>query len=127
MSANVIAPTENDRQQACHSLIFAKQVQILHKIHKLHVDWILNTDLSSFNKVKFCKSLIINGIFQTKSFSFHFQVFNDPIHGHIELHPLCVKIIDTPQFQRLRFLKQLGSCYFVYPGATHNRFEHSLG
>ncbi|ESO82808.1 hypothetical protein LOTGIDRAFT_61530, partial [Lottia gigantea] len=54
-------------------------------------------------------------------------VFNDPIHGHIELHPLCVKIIDTPQFQRLRYLKQLGACYFVYPGATHNRFEHSIG
>ncbi|XP_045193463.2 deoxynucleoside triphosphate triphosphohydrolase SAMHD1-like [Mercenaria mercenaria] len=55
------------------------------------------------------------------------KIFNDPIHGHIELHPLCVRIIDTPQFQRLRFIKQLGTCYFVYPGATHNRFEHSLG
>ena len=38
----------------------------------------------------------------------HFQVFNDSIHGHIEVHPLCVKIIDTPQFQRLRNIKQLG-------------------
>ncbi|KAL4234945.1 SAM domain and HD [Mactra antiquata] len=55
------------------------------------------------------------------------KVFNDPIHGHIAIHNVCVKIIDTPQFQRLRFLKQLGTCYFVYPGATHNRFEHSLG
>ena len=55
------------------------------------------------------------------------QVFNDPVHGHMEFHPLLVKIIDTPQFQRLRYLKQLGSCYFVYPGAAHNRFEHSLG
>ncbi|XP_052818005.1 deoxynucleoside triphosphate triphosphohydrolase SAMHD1-like [Mya arenaria] len=55
------------------------------------------------------------------------QVFNDPIHGHIELHPLCVKILDTPEFQRLRFIKQLGTCYFVYPGASHNRFENSLG
>ncbi|WAR11723.1 SAMH1-like protein [Mya arenaria] len=55
------------------------------------------------------------------------KVFNDPIHGLIELHPLCVKIIDTPEFQRLRFLKQLGTAYFVYPGASHNRFEHSLG
>ncbi|WAR11804.1 SAMH1-like protein [Mya arenaria] len=55
------------------------------------------------------------------------KVFNDPIHGLIELHPLCVKIIDTPEFQRLRFLKQLGSTYLVYPGASHNRFEHSLG
>ncbi|XP_051250959.1 deoxynucleoside triphosphate triphosphohydrolase SAMHD1 [Dicentrarchus labrax] len=36
------------------------------------------------------------------------KVFNDPIHGHMELHPLLVKIIDTPQFQRLRNIKQLG-------------------
>uniref|UniRef100_A0A8P4GHA8 HD domain-containing protein n=1 Tax=Dicentrarchus labrax TaxID=13489 RepID=A0A8P4GHA8_DICLA len=55
------------------------------------------------------------------------QVFNDPIHGHMELHPLLVKIIDTPQFQRLRNIKQLGGAYFVYPGASHNRFEHSIG
>uniref|UniRef100_A0A671W541 HD domain-containing protein n=1 Tax=Sparus aurata TaxID=8175 RepID=A0A671W541_SPAAU len=55
------------------------------------------------------------------------NVFNDPIHGHLELHPLLIKIIDTPQFQRLRFIKQLGGAYFVYPGASHNRFEHSIG
>ncbi|NWZ40987.1 SAMH1 triphosphohydrolase, partial [Brachypodius atriceps] len=55
------------------------------------------------------------------------KVFNDPIHGHIELHPLLVRIIDTPQFQRLRYIKQLGGTYFVFPGASHNRFEHSLG
>ncbi|XP_049437954.1 deoxynucleoside triphosphate triphosphohydrolase SAMHD1-like isoform X3 [Epinephelus fuscoguttatus] len=55
------------------------------------------------------------------------KVFNDPIHGHMELHPLLVKIIDTPQFQRLRNIKQLGGAYFVYPGASHNRFEHSIG
>ena len=55
------------------------------------------------------------------------QVFNDPIHGHIELHPLMVWIIGTPQFQRLRHIKQLGGTYFVYPGGSHNRFEHSLG
>uniref|UniRef100_A0A9J8CDE6 HD domain-containing protein n=1 Tax=Cyprinus carpio carpio TaxID=630221 RepID=A0A9J8CDE6_CYPCA len=55
------------------------------------------------------------------------KIFNDPIHGHIELHPLLVKITDTPQFQRLRHIKQLGGTYLVYPGASHNRFEHSLG
>ena len=54
-------------------------------------------------------------------------MFNDPVHGHTEIHPLCVKIIDTPQFQRLRYLKQLGACYFVYPGAAHNRYEHCIG
>ncbi|XP_070575481.1 deoxynucleoside triphosphate triphosphohydrolase SAMHD1-like [Ptychodera flava] len=59
--------------------------------------------------------------------SCHLKVFNDPIHGHIELHPLCIRIIDTPQFQRLRDIKQLGACYLVFPGAAHNRFEHSIG
>ncbi|KAK1898152.1 Deoxynucleoside triphosphate triphosphohydrolase SAMHD1 [Dissostichus eleginoides] len=55
------------------------------------------------------------------------MVFNDPIHGSMELTPLLVKIIDTPQFQRLRYIKQLGAGYLVYPGASHNRFEHSIG
>uniref|UniRef100_A0A8C5A591 HD domain-containing protein n=1 Tax=Gadus morhua TaxID=8049 RepID=A0A8C5A591_GADMO len=58
---------------------------------------------------------------------FSINVFNDPIHGHIELHPLLVKIMDTPQFQRLRNIKQLGGAYLVFPGASHNRFEHSIG
>ncbi|MGH0171308.1 UNVERIFIED_CONTAM: hypothetical protein FKN15_061259 [Acipenser sinensis] len=55
------------------------------------------------------------------------KIFNDPIHGHIELHPLLVRIIDTPQFQRLHYIKQLGGAFFVFPGASHNRFEHSIG
>ncbi|XP_068218155.1 deoxynucleoside triphosphate triphosphohydrolase SAMHD1-like [Palaemon carinicauda] len=55
------------------------------------------------------------------------KFFNDAIHGIIQLPPLCVKVVDTPQFQRLRFIKQLGSSYFVYPAASSNRFEHSLG
>ncbi|MBN3274665.1 SAMH1 triphosphohydrolase, partial [Polyodon spathula] len=55
------------------------------------------------------------------------KIFNDPIHGHIELHPLLVHIIDTPQFQRLHYIKQLGGAFFVFPGASHNRFEHSIG
>ncbi|XP_030623579.1 deoxynucleoside triphosphate triphosphohydrolase SAMHD1-like [Chanos chanos] len=57
----------------------------------------------------------------------HMKVFNDPIHGHIEIHPLLVRIIDTPQFQRLRHIKQLGGTYLVFPGASHNRFEHCIG
>lgn len=55
------------------------------------------------------------------------QVFNDPVHGSIELSEICVKIIDTKWFQRLRYIKQLGAVYYVYPGATHCRFEHSIG
>ncbi|KAI9002319.1 hypothetical protein BC832DRAFT_593626 [Gaertneriomyces semiglobifer] len=55
------------------------------------------------------------------------KVLNDPIHGHIELDEVCMHVIDTPQFQRLRDLKQLGSAYFVFPGAANNRFEHCIG
>ncbi|KAF9189482.1 SAM domain and HD [Haplosporangium sp. Z 767] len=55
------------------------------------------------------------------------KYINDPIHGHVLLDSDCLSCIDTPQFQRLRDLKQLGSAYYVFPGATHNRFEHSIG
>ncbi|KAF9350195.1 SAM domain and HD [Mortierella sp. AD094] len=55
------------------------------------------------------------------------KYINDPIHGHVLLDIDCLSCIDTPQFQRLRDLKQLGSAYYVFPGATHNRFEHSIG
>ncbi|KAJ3409877.1 SAM domain and HD [Chytridiales sp. JEL 0842] len=58
---------------------------------------------------------------------FYNKSVNDPIHGLFELEDYCWSFIDTPQYQRLRDLKQLGSAYFVFPGASHNRFEHSLG
>lgn len=52
---------------------------------------------------------------------------NDPIHGLIILPGELFQVIDTPEFQRLRDIKQLGGMYFVFPGAVHNRFEHCLG
>ncbi|CAI7999444.1 Deoxynucleoside triphosphate triphosphohydrolase SAMHD1 [Geodia barretti] len=57
----------------------------------------------------------------------HSKIINDPIHGHIQLDSILIKIIDTPQFQRLRDIKQLGCTYRVFPGASHNRFEHAIG
>ncbi len=55
------------------------------------------------------------------------KVIRDPIHGYIELDGLALSLIDTPQVQRLRRIKQLGFSNLVYPGANHTRFEHSLG
>eukprot|EP00466_Bigelowiella_natans_P005633 jgi/Bigna1/54942/estExt_Genewise1Plus.C_460056 len=51
----------------------------------------------------------------------------DPVHGFIPAPKAIWQIIDTPQFKRLQDLKQLGSCYYVYLGASHHRFEHSIG
>jgi HD superfamily phosphohydrolase len=51
----------------------------------------------------------------------------DPIHGSIELTPSETAVVDSPFFQRLRNIKQMGFAEFSYPGATHNRYCHSLG
>lgn len=51
----------------------------------------------------------------------------DAIHEHIELDDYVWEIVDTVEFQRLRNLKQLGNCHFIFPGGTHSRFEHSIG
>ena len=51
----------------------------------------------------------------------------DVIHGFIEIPEYIVKIIDTVEFQRLRYIKQLGAASYVFPSATHTRFAHSIG
>ncbi len=51
----------------------------------------------------------------------------DPIHGAIEVNRGEISILDSPEFQRLRLIKQLGFSEFSFPGAVHNRYIHSLG
>lgn len=51
----------------------------------------------------------------------------DPVHGLICLPDVCMHFIDTPEFQRLRDLKQTGSCHLVYMGSHNTRFDHSVG
>lgn len=53
--------------------------------------------------------------------------FRDPIHGFIEVRQHELEIINTKAFQRLRNIKQLAMTYYVYLGAEHTRFGHSLG
>ena len=51
----------------------------------------------------------------------------DPIHGAIELTPEERALVDSPQYQRLRNVKQLGFADLAFPGATHTRYAHGLG
>jgi HD superfamily phosphohydrolase len=55
------------------------------------------------------------------------KTIHDSIYGSIELGEDASSIISTGEFQRTNTIKQLGFTYLVFPGATHSRFEHSLG
>src|ERR1700754_393823 len=61
------------------------------------------------------------------------RIYRDPVHNIIRLRTgtdegrLMVRLIDAPEFQRLRRIKQLGLALYTYQGAEHSRFTHSLG
>lgn len=55
------------------------------------------------------------------------KTIRDPVHGDITFSQEEMALIDTPEFQRLRGIRQLGTSHLVFPGAQHSRFEHSLG
>jgi HD superfamily phosphohydrolase len=61
------------------------------------------------------------------------RIYRDPVHNIIRLRTdtreglLLVRLIDAPEFQRLRRIKQLGLALYTYQGAEHSRFAHSLG
>lgn len=56
------------------------------------------------------------------------RAYRDPVHDFITItDPLLMELIDTPEFQRLRRIRQLGATYGTYHGAEHSRFGHSLG
>lgn len=56
-----------------------------------------------------------------------FEILRDPLWNNVRVDELTLQLIDTDIFQRLRYVRQLGLAYLVYPGATHTRFEHAVG
>ena len=57
----------------------------------------------------------------------HIHEIRDAVHVFVHLDSEERKVLDSRPFQRLRHIHQLAMTYLVYPGATHRRFEHSLG
>jgi len=55
------------------------------------------------------------------------RTIRDPLWQNVVLDASAAAVVDTPEFQRLRRVKQLGFAHLVYPGAVHNRFLHALG
>src|SRR5690625_752155 len=56
------------------------------------------------------------------------KVFKDPVHRYVRVRDRVIwDLIATPEFQRLRRIKQLGTTYLTFHGAEHSRFNHSLG
>lgn len=56
-----------------------------------------------------------------------FKIVQDPLNGPIKVEGVFLKLIDSPEMQRLRYIKMLGLCNLVFPEANHTRFSHSLG
>ncbi|HEU5039847.1 MAG TPA: HD domain-containing protein [Gemmatimonadales bacterium] len=56
-----------------------------------------------------------------------FEIIRDPLWDNIRLDRAALLALDTPAVQRLRYVRQVGHAFLVYPGATHTRFEHALG
>src|SRR3954467_2349203 len=55
------------------------------------------------------------------------EIIRDPLWNNVAVDPLAMRLVASPAFQRLSYVRQLGLAFLVYPGATHTRFEHALG
>src|SRR6056297_3082876 len=56
-----------------------------------------------------------------------FKIIRDSIHGNIRFDGIFLKLLNSPELQRLSSIKQLGLAHLVFPGAHHTRVEHSFG
>ena len=70
--------------------------------------------------------MLVADMAQKRSALAHYDI-RCPVHGFIQLNDWEMGIISEPAFQRLRRIRQLAWTDYVYPGAMHTRFEHSLG
>lgn len=81
----------------------------------------------ALNEIRKIKNEIENKKLAHKLKLKYSRVIRDPLHGDIQMSEFEWKIISTKEFQRLRWMRQLGLSCLVYPGAEHSRFSHSIG
>jgi len=57
----------------------------------------------------------------------NFEIVRDPLWNNVRIDAEALRVLDSEPLQRLRYIRQLGHAFLVYPGSTHTRFEHALG
>lgn len=83
------------------------------------VEWTQGAPTRTSGPMATCPALI--------NMSERYKIIQDPVNGPIKVRPGLIALLDSPEMQRLRQIRQLGLVYMVFPGAQHTRFEHSLG
>ena len=56
-----------------------------------------------------------------------FKVIRDSLWNNIQIDSRALEVLDSEPLQRLRYIRQLGHAFLVYPTANHTRFEHAVG
>src|SRR5690242_11700937 len=76
---------------------------------------------------EFCAEYLAEDEDEKGDYETGWKIIADPIEDYAHLTPIEAAIVDTRLFQRLRFIRQLGFAFLVYPTLGYSRFEHAIG
>jgi uncharacterized protein len=111
-----------------HTAVHSKYLSILNKAHRSLKTKLLLLTYKNLSPETSNQQLEIRNLQSCIMTNNKLKIFNDPVYGFINVPDASIfDLIETPFFQRLRNIKQLGLTHFVYPGALHTRFHHAMG
>ena len=102
-------------------------LQTLQTLQTAHITLQIHTKIIQITKGTIIRIITIEITGSIDEMGEKKKFIRDSVYGDISLTKFEEKIMDMPQFQRLRRIKQLGLISLIYPGANHTRFEHSVG